>query len=473
MKGAIVREARDALSAAAWEGMARRYAVVRMLNGKERAAILGEERMYVDCDSDDSGEEGHICDEYFRAVSELPDTDAVPRNILEQVARKVEDLATILRQAPCTMRVEDAFEIVRKSARFERERGGRALMRRHRVGGTWLMSGPGRNAYGVWNLPDGPSRLAYRMALFRTEAMKWIAKWNIEHNWDDKPHFRRILREDVFARAGLNLHPFVERLFMGVFSSVEDIAEDLSRLGHFRELMGMDGRLEILRVVADMQMTALLEVMVHENQEVAQELICRFRSVRRVVRCSLDELEWAYGDQDEAHRVSQLLHGYHRAYFAVLMGRVKLPYLVGRTLHAEMGDVYNYREAAFSAAMGKIRAVSDADETLKKTRQVALTEDERIAAYETLHANEEVHSRTAWERFEASWGVFRLVCGFVGVEDAVDVTCRLLDEDGTGGGVLRRIRNESVERICASESELCADDAVRLKIFASNFVLSH
>lgn len=473
MKGATVREARDALSAAAWSGMARRHAVMRMLRGRERVGVIREEGKYVECEGSGNEEEEECCAQYLGIVRELPDTEAIPKDVLDEIARKVEDFATVLRRAPCTQRVEDAFEVVRKSRRFEWERGGKTLMRRYRVGGMWLMNGYGRNEYGVWNLPDGPSRVAYRMALYRTEAMKWMADFMVSRDLAvEKAQFRRVLREEMFSKAGVSVHPFVERLLLGMFSSIEDVAEDLSRLGYFRELVGMEGRMKILKVVAEMQITALLGMMVCKDPKVARELICRFRSARQVARCSLDDLEQAYGDYERAHQIIQLVHGYHRGYFAALMGRVKLPYLVGRMLHREVGDVCSYREAGFSTAMGKSSRTHDADERLRKKCGLLLTEDERIAAYEALHANEKGHSSTAWERFKVSWGVFQLVCGFVGVRDAVDVTCRLLDEEKTGIGVLRKLKCESVERICTSVNELCADDAVRLKTFASNFVES-
>lgn len=446
---------------------------MRMLRGRERVGVIREARTCVESESEDDDEEGEVSDQYLSAIRELPDTEAVPEDIMKEVARKVEDFVTLLRRAPYTQGVEDAFEVVRKSERFEWERGGRALMRRHRIGGMWLMNGPGRNEYGVWNLPDGPSRLAHRMALHRTEAMKWMAEFMVDRDLaTERTQFGRELRKEVFSKAGVSLHPFVERLFVGMFSSVEDVAEDLSRLGYFQELVGTDGRMKILRAVAEMQATSLLGIMASKNSSLARELICRFRSARRVAQCSLDALEWAYGDHEKAHQMIQFVHGYHRGYFAALMGRVKLPYRVGRVLYEEIGDVHNYRGAGFSTAMGKSRQTRGTDERLRKKCGLMLTEDERIAAYKALHASEKAHSGTEWVRFEVSWGVFQLVCGFVNVQDAVNVTCRLLNDEKTGTGVLQRLICEPVERICTSIVELCADDVVRLKTFASNFVQS-
>lgn len=458
LKGASIREARDALASAAWEPLARSQQAYDLLNGDETVPSMREDGAYVDdthlvpLDGEDARLEEEATqlesDEYLMALRELPDADRIPAEVLLAVAREVMGFARVLRETPHLGRPEDVFDSVQKSGRHENEQALSSIR----------MDG---------NLP---SQSAYRMTLYRVESVAWQAcpstAWKVA---EAQAQMQAELRERVLKRTNVHIHPFVECLMLRTFSSIDEFSEDGSQLTHFGELLGAQKRSRILHALQGVQVEALLSMMKVPDQQIAARLVGNFRSARRSMRASLSELLWLYRDGVEANRVIQHLHGHQSDYFPLLAPYVRLPHLVGRVLHSELGNVELARAASFSRIVGPCRRTEN-DEGLRRNG-MTLTPDERLGAYSALHAERGEHDQTSWARFEASWGLFRLVCERTRVEDVVGVTGRLLDEQKEGAKVLGLLAKETVEDVCVKIG-INADEAVRLKTFACCFVPS-
>lgn len=457
LRGVSIRDARDTLASASWMPLSRNQQAFNVLNGDEIILRMREEGVYIDdvdlvpLNEDDVGVETEASRsetvEWLHAVRELPATERIPTDDLKAVARKVADFAAVLKQAPHLVRLDDADTLLQQD-RHMRENEGDAFLRTE---------------------GESPSPISYYMALYRAESLKLQANQGTLNDLAGKKEKLRVVLGDMFKQSDIRLHPVVERLLLCTFSSVDELTENGCQLVQFGSLIGKQGRAKLLRCLQDMQIDALVATMKVPDRQMAANLVASFLSARKCLRASLPEVESSLRDTEEAKRVIMHLHGQQTENYNLAALDVQLPYVVGHVLTDEFGSITYACAASFTQVVGPCKGSKCPSGGSRHT--LTLTPDERLAAYWALHEDHHRHDETSWARFEASWGLFRQVCQRTMVDDTIGVTIRLLDEQKQGAEVLDWLAAERTEKVCVQVG-INADEALRLKSFASTFVPS-
>lgn len=458
MRGESIRDARETLASAGWRYLHRKQRAFDVLNGTETIAQMKEDGVYID-DSEvlSVHEDDNYNDEeaarqktnsWFSAIRELPDSEGVPDEEINRISRKVEGFAGRLRQVPSFAKLKEICTVLPD------KRDSEAKVEQVSESSNF----------------DCPSRLAFLIALYRAESLKLQASADYLHDsLHSQGKLRLEFRREVLEKAGISLHLVVEKLLLCSFSSLSQLAEKGNRFVCLGKLISEQDRVRLSEAVRETQIDCLESQMKVRDRRIAVKLVESFLSAKRCLRASIAELRSLLGDEEYTNHVVECLHGNPFGIVNILADEGRPSVFVERAVVDHFGDLSQARAASFANVIGSWTASSGSKCVVED--KFSLTVDEKLAAYCKIHADRTKHDRNTWAEFEASWGLFRVICQRTTIADPVEATIRVLNEDKGGSGFLNWLSSESLEKICVRVGTN-GDDAVTLRSFANAFVPS-
>lgn len=458
MRGVSVRDARETLASAGWRYLARKQQAFDILNGTETIAQMKEDGVYIDdsevlsVHEDDNYNDEEAArrktDSWLSAIQELPESEGVPDEEINRISRKVEGFAARLRQVPSFAKLKEIYTVLPD------KRASEAKVEEVSESSNF----------------DCPSRLAFLIALYRAESLKLQASGDYLHDFlYSQRKLRLDFRREVLEKAGISLHLVVENLLLCSFSSLSQLAEKGNRFVCLGKLISEQQRVGLSEAIRETQIDYLESQMKVRDRGMAVKLVESFLSAKRCLRASVAELRSLLRDEEYTKHVVQCLHGKPFGIVETMGDEVSPSVFVERAVVEHFGDLSQARAASFAKVIGSWRASSGSKYVVED--KFSLTIDEKVTAYCKIHADRTKHDRNTWAQFEASWGLFSVICQRTTIADPVEATIRILNEDKEGSGFLNWLSSESLEKICVCVGTN-GDDAVTLRNFANSFVPS-
>lgn len=415
--GYVIRDARQALTAASWAVHARQRTAFSVFDGKYlQHCIRDREAVYTDDVSDsesdtESDGEGEEVKKIENAVRALAVAVNLKSDVLKNVAKQVARLSAALRHGPT---LDDPLLLSLSLAAHENEND------RHQH--------------------QGMTEGTRRTALYRAYATKWA--WRLQNCSQQSPSQsqQQVQSNDIIQTrfndperlSHIHKRHRRRKLFQSLNS--EQQSQNIS---------------DMLEDARDEQERLLFEVMHVPDEGTSRRLIAQYGSARYAVRsCSRRDVHGELSDEDENE------------------------IFIKRVLRDTFGNnvMKSARCAPFKefVTLGKGKGVLELDC------------DERMRAFELVvkSCSAGIVDKGESERLNAIWRLLMLVCRFVPGKEGVDNDCMsivadLVDDDGMKGRtVLKRLATENAKQICRRCVSINEDEAILLKRFSQRFVVA-
>jgi hypothetical protein len=408
-------EARKALAAAVESSVANRYEM--QVSFANRPSPRAEAGLYEDIS--DPGEsssdddvplieigtgvsEKQYCD-IDRAIRTLPGGRASPPELRRAVRCDMLNLLSSLRTIPFEVRLSEAIELLRD--RGSNELGFETLLA--------VPSGSGVEPT-VW-----PPRSVVARSMRRSEALYWLHESSLSLTYTPTPEEEVEHLFQIVETGGVQISKFTCRILVNIYDSVDGMAEDPAELADAFEVLGSEVQAQLLAELLTRQKFELLDKMSKPDEYTARILIYRYRTARRVLLATTDELRRAFGNDGRAgHEAGVAVHGDSGKLLVWLLPVLERAYAAAASTLRRFGSIGGAQKASLRAIL-----------QLEFPGATPMT---RLQVYHAIHGAGNDSDAAAERRFEDTQRAWTALCGHVRGTDALDACARVMERfDGS------------------------------------------
>jgi hypothetical protein len=411
-KSAIKRleNARSVLASAAESGVSNRFEMEIALAG--RPWLAAELCRYEDVsDSAESSDDDHtpvvevaegVSDKKFhdldRAIRMLPGGRTSPPGNRRQIRQDILNLLVSLRQTPRELSLADAMELLRDK-------------RCNELGFEVHVCAP--SVDGV-ETSLFPSKAVVARAMRRSESLLWLQDSPSSMSFDQTAENEVTRLCEISESSRICIPKFTCRLLVNIYGSVDALTEDPAELADVFEILGSAVQAELLGELLGRQKADLLSKMYAPDECIARTLIYWYRTARRVLSATTDELRHAFGEDSRA--------GYDAAVAVHGNAGALLPWLLPVLPRAHAAA------ASLLRRFGSTKQVQDAHlREILTLRFHGATPLARLELYHAIHRADWGGSLESTLRFKGTQRAWDAMRGRVRCMDALDACGRVME----------------------------------------------
>jgi hypothetical protein len=436
-------EARKALAAAVESSVANRFEM--QISFADRPWSRTEDGLYEDIS--ESGESSSdddiplmeigtgVSEKQFRdidrAIGTLPGGRASPAELRRAIRCDMLHLLSSLKTIPCEVPLSESIELLRD--RVSNELGFEAHLAVPSVSGM--------------EPSVLPTTAIVARSMRRTEALCWLHESSTCITCTPNPEKEVENLFQIVASRDIRISKFTCQILVNIYNSVDEMAEDPAELADAFDVLGSEVQAELLAELLSRQKLELLGKMSKPDEYTARILIYRYRTARRVLLATTDELRRAFGNDGSAgHEAGVALHGDSGKLLAWFLPVIERAYAAA---------------ASTLRVFGSIRGAQDA--SLRQILQLEFpgaTPMTRLHMYHAIHCAGRDSSAAAEQQFADTQRAWTALCGHVRRTDALDACARVME---WFGGSLEAARGASAAQLAQCLAIADMDTAMEIQ----------